>query len=432
MYVKGSSVVKMYGGAVKGNVALRQAGGIYVLDNSTFEMFGGGISDNIAFGNGGGVYIWDRATFNLNGGSVDGNNAAYGGGVSLYSSNEDRNKINNVLNLGGGEIKNNTATIFGGGICCFQYSVLNFDGENEITVADNKDTNVFLADKCTFNVVSLAQGSSIGISSIEKIAKGTPKTICTVSDESLADCFFSDSDDCVVKYEEGSITLTADFFTSTVKYVTSTEQNVPDETKKGFTESLTFIVTSESPTLPCKTFLGWAERENSDTATYHGGDSVNVVGEKTLYAVWQDAPHSFVKVDEVPATCTKDGVKAYYKCSSCGKEFVDDANGGKTELTDKSQLVIHGGHKFGPWQEGVEATEEKLGTIAHKDCTVCGKHFDADGKELTDITTTFMPDLEFEGDGCNGTIATNGIVVLTGVLLVAVVLVSRKKNKISR
>lgn len=159
VFVSGGTFT-MEGGTIKGNKAANGGGVCITFDvvRGNLTLNGGSISDNTAFGNGGGVYIWDRATFNLNGGSIDGNSASYGGGVSLYSSNEDRNKINNVLNLDGGEIKNNSATIFGGGICCFQYSVLNFDGENEITVADNKDTNVFLADKCTFNVVSLAQG----------------------------------------------------------------------------------------------------------------------------------------------------------------------------------------------------------------------------------------------------------------------------------
>ncbi len=45
-------------------------------------------------------------------------------------------------------------------------------------------------------------------------------------------------------------------------------------------------------------------------------------------------------------------------------------------------------HKFGEWVEEIPATTDATGTKGHKDCSVCQKHFDADGKEIADLTIT--------------------------------------------
>ena len=42
-------------------------------------------------------------------------------------------------------------------------------------------------------------------------------------------------------------------------------------------------------------------------------------------------------------------------------------------------------HTFGKWQDEIPATTEAFGTKGHKDCTVCGKHFDKDGGEIADL-----------------------------------------------
>ena len=42
-------------------------------------------------------------------------------------------------------------------------------------------------------------------------------------------------------------------------------------------------------------------------------------------------------------------------------------------------------HTFGAWKDEIPATTEDFGTKGHKDCTVCGKHFDKDGAEITEL-----------------------------------------------
>ena len=42
-------------------------------------------------------------------------------------------------------------------------------------------------------------------------------------------------------------------------------------------------------------------------------------------------------------------------------------------------------HTYGAWKNEIPATTENFGTKGHKDCTVCGRHFDADGNEITEL-----------------------------------------------
>lgn len=87
-------------------------------------------------------------------------------------------------------------------------------------------------------------------------------------------------------------------------------------------------------------------------------------------------------------TCTKPGEKAYYVCADgenpCGRFFEDkDAT---TEITADIDTwkVIPAGHVFGEWIAEVPASVDAFGVKAHKDCTICGKHFDADGNEQSE------------------------------------------------
>lgn len=42
-------------------------------------------------------------------------------------------------------------------------------------------------------------------------------------------------------------------------------------------------------------------------------------------------------------------------------------------------------HTFGAWKDEIPATTEEFGTKGHKDCMVCGRHFDKDGNEITEL-----------------------------------------------
>lgn len=148
-----------------------------------------------------------------------------------------------------------------------------------------------------------------------------------------------------------------------------------------------------------------------------------------------------------PATCTTAGTKDYYECA-CGKKFVKDGDN-YVETTDltiaidanahdfEGQPYIDGGaeghyqqcklngehhsateahaggtatcqklakcgkcnaeygtladHVYGNIVPAKDATIDEEGNVEYKDCNVCKKHFDKDGKEIADVT---IPKLE--------------------------------------
>ena len=92
-------------------------------------------------------------------------------------------------------------------------------------------------------------------------------------------------------------------------------------------------------------------------------------------------------IDETPATCIADGMKAHYKCTVCGKYFDESGN----EITDLTISINPNAHDFGAWTDEVPATCVATGTKGHKDCNRCNKHYDKSGNEITDLTIPINP-----------------------------------------
>lgn len=120
--------------------------------------------------------------------------------------------------------------------------------------------------------------------------------------------------------------------------------------------------------------------------------------------------HLGIRHDATPCSDGKDGNIEYYECQrkECGKLFKDAAC--NTEIT-LEQTIIHDfdseysidkenhyhkckncdakkdveAHVFGEWVKEVAPTIEDYGVTAHKDCTVCARHFDNDGNEIADL-----------------------------------------------
>ena len=84
-------------------------------------------------------------------------------------------------------------------------------------------------------------------------------------------------------------------------------------------------------------------------------------------------------VAEDPATCTEEGLKAYYECSACKKLFDAD----KKETTLENLAIAAKGHTYGELIPEVAATCAVKGTKAHFECSVCNKLFDEAKVETT-------------------------------------------------
>ena len=75
------------------------------------------------------------------------------------------------------------------------------------------------------------------------------------------------------------------------------------------------------------------------------------------------------------ATCKEKGKMKYTAT------FVNTA----FSMQEKEVDIDFAPHTFGAWKDEIPATTEDFGTKGHKDCTVCGKHFDKVGNEITEL-----------------------------------------------
>ena len=148
------SIIKIYDGIIASNTA-DSGGGIYVRDGVSFSMYNGFVIGNSVTNSGGGIYYsYLSISPNIYGGVISRNNAINdAGGILLASLSVvpanitnciiDRNItsgtntscgggicgiFNNIVNINGCTITNNTAGLFGGGAY--------FEGTSTITVAD--------------------------------------------------------------------------------------------------------------------------------------------------------------------------------------------------------------------------------------------------------------------------------------------------------
>ena len=108
--------------------------------------------------------------------------------------------------------------------------------------------------------------------------------------------------------------------------------------------------------------------------------------------------HTFgTLIDETPATCIAGGMKAHYKCTVCGKYFDADKNE-TTEEALKTPISPYYGHNFGFWVEEEYATCQAPGRKGYKHCSICNKDYDASNTVITDFDIPVNPDGHELGD----------------------------------
>ena len=109
------------------------------------------------------------------------------------------------------------------------------------------------------------------------------------------------------------------------------------------------------------------------------GKTATTVAAETLAA----KGHSYVKTEAADPTCTEAGNSEYYTCSACGKYFkLED---GKYIGIDKDSWIIPAdGHAYVK-TNAVAQTCTEAGNSEYYTCSVCGKYFELDGEEYTEI-----------------------------------------------
>lgn len=100
-------------------------------------------------------------------------------------------------------------------------------------------------------------------------------------------------------------------------------------------------------------------------------------------------------IEETPATCINDGMKAHYYCSDCGKYFDES----KKETTEAALTIpATGVHTFGTLIEEQPATCQAPGKKGYKHCSICNKDYDASNTVITDFVIPVNPDGHELGD----------------------------------
>lgn len=127
----------------------------------------------------------------------------------------------------------------------------------------------------------------------------------------------------------------------------------------------------------CHGEYGQAKSHDWGKATYTWTDTVC----KAERVCKHDSAHT----ESETRTATRTEIKAA-TCKEKGKmkytaTFVNTA----FTMQEKEVDIDFAPHTFGAWKDEIPATTEDFGMKGHKDCTVCGKHFDKDGGEITEL-----------------------------------------------
>lgn len=119
---------------------------------------------------------------------------------------------------------------------------------------------------------------------------------------------------------------------------------------------------------------------------------------ETALTILATGVHTFgTLIAETPATCIAGGMKAHYKCTVCGKYFDADKNE-TTEEALKTPISPYYGHSFGFWVEEQYATCQAPGRKGYKHCSICNKDYDASNTVITDFVIPVNPDGHELGD----------------------------------
>ena len=118
------------------------------------------------------------------------------------------------------------------------------------------------------------------------------------------------------------------------------------------------------------------------TASYTHTDKGTISKKVTILPCIHNNGAALTHHEGREADCTQAGVKEYWDCSICGKNFSD--KDGKTEITDTELPIVT--HTL-THHDREEADCMNTGVKEYWDCSVCGKKFsDKDGQtEITDI-----------------------------------------------
>ena len=127
----------------------------------------------------------------------------------------------------------------------------------------------------------------------------------------------------------------------------------------------------------CHGEYGQAKSHDWGKATYTWTD--------TVCKAERVCKHDSTHIESETVTATGTTIKAA-TCKEKGKmKYTATFENTAFAMQEKEVDIDFVPHTFGEWKDEIPATTEDFGTKGHKDCSVCGRHFDKDGNEITEL-----------------------------------------------
>ena len=142
--------------------------------------------------------------------------------------------------------------------------------------------------------------------------------------------------------------------------------------------------------------------------------------------------HLLKHIDEIPATCTSDGIKEYWKCESCNKLFED--NLGNKEITS-AEAIEHIPHipKLCVKENNKSATCLKNGSYDEVIyCSVCNEEISRTTKTIAKLDHNYKTNITFATFVDNGNIITKCTVggeIKSNTIIPSIKTISLSKSK---
>ena len=405
----GAAEISMNGGILQNNTSHRRGGAVYLENGAIFNMNGGTVKNNKTEPDmdsdsvyGGGAFYVRDAELNITGGSIVNNAATLyrGNGGGIYNSSYGTTRIT------GGYISGNTANLSGNGI--YHSSKEGTAAVFEIGGGTNVEDDIYLSSDNAYKyskITSKLQSNikfTVGDNSYDRvIAEGSNYTL-TYAD--MAKMQVTNSD-MALSLENNQIRLTQtanNTYTLYFGYDANGGSGTPESKELTMiegadypTETVDFTVI---PTRAGYTFLGWDTDRSAAVPKYTAANApqtITIDNNITLYAIWEKIPVNY----EIKAISGNGG-----KVSGGGTV----AEGSSITLT----AAANDGYSFDGWYDGntkVCDTAEFVVTNVTEDKTYTAKftknivYYTISAEVGTDGGTVFG----------GGTVAEGGSITLT-------------------
>ncbi len=345
----GAAAITMNGGILQNNVSHRRGGAVYLENGAVFNMNGGTVKNNKTEPDidadsiyGGGAFYVRNAELNIAGGSIVNNAATLyrGNGGGIYNSSYGTTRIT------GGYISGNTANLSGNGI--YHSSKEDTTAVFEIGGGANVEDDIYLSSDNAYKYSKITSQLhsnikfTVGDNSYDRvIAEGSNYSL-TYAD--MAKMQVTNSD-MALSLENNQIRLTQtanNTYTLYFGYDANGGDGTPESKELTITEGADYpaetVDFTVTPTRVGYTFLGWDTDKTATVPKYTAANApqtITIDNNITLYAIWEKIP-------------------VYYEVKAISENGGTVSGGGTVKEGESITLTAaaNDGYTFDGWYDG--------------------------------------------------------------------------------